>query len=191
MIKKLLKYLFTRNNVLCYDKNDSRIEGSVIMGEEEKSKKTLTVFDVANFFRSKESMTHKKLQKLVYYAYAWYIALYNDTVENITNKLCVDTVFEAWVHGPVCRKLYDVYSNNYGQVDKYKNELNELIVGDLKKFLEEIYKVFGKYSGDELEMMSHNEYPWQNARNTLSRSEPSNNIISEVDMFVYYNNLND
>ena len=182
----MLKKLFTWYNKLCYDKTNKKGDSM----EKEVSNNHLTVFDIANFFRSKEAMTHKKLQKLVYYAYAWYIALYNDTKDNLLNKLCIDTTFEAWVHGPVCKKLYDFYSNNYGQVDKYKGHLNELIVGDLKKFLEEIYKVFGKYTGDELEVMSHNEYPWQNARNTLSPSEPSNNIISEVDMFVYYNNLN-
>ena len=149
----------------------------------------LTVFDVANFFRSKEKMTHKKLQKLVYYAYAWYIALNNDSKDNIQNVLCKNTVFEAWVHGPVCHVLYDEYSNNYGMVEKYNGKLNPLITGELKKFLEKIYKTFGKFTGDDLEAMSHRETPWQNARNTLSPSEPSNEPISEADMFVYYNNL--
>ncbi len=149
----------------------------------------LTVFDVACFFSSKEEMTHKKLQKLVYYAYAWYIALNNDSKDNIRNKLCENTTFEAWVHGPVCHKLYDKYSNNYGMVNKYKGTLSPIIKGELKSFLDRIYKTFGKYTGDELEEMSHREMPWQNARNTLSPSEPSNEPILESDMFVYYNNL--
>ena len=54
--------------------------------------KVLTIFDVANYFRSKEEMTHKKLQKLVYYAYAWYIALYNENKDEIKNKLCDDAM---------------------------------------------------------------------------------------------------
>lgn len=149
----------------------------------------LTVFDVANFFRSKERMTHKKLQKLVYYAYAWYIALNNESENNIQNVLCDDTTFEAWVHGPVCRKLYDKYSNNYGMVDKYEGELASSIVGELEKFLNKIYKTFGKFTGDDLEDMTHHEMPWQNARDTLLPSQPSNKVILESDMFVYYNNL--
>ncbi len=152
-------------------------------------KKELTVFDVANFFRSKEDMTHKKLQKLVYYAYAWYIALYNEDKNQINTRLCKNTSFEAWVHGPVCRELYNVYSGNYGVVEKYKGNLNSLICGDLKKFLEKIYKVFNVYTGDELEYMTHQEYPWQNARNTLEPSAPSSNKILEEDMFTFYNNL--
>lgn len=85
----------------------------------------LTVFDVANFFRSKEEMSHKKLQKLVYYAYAWYIALKNENKDNLENKLFYNCHFEAWIHGPVCPKLYIEYSNNYGQVSKYKGKLDE------------------------------------------------------------------
>ena len=149
----------------------------------------LTVFDVANFFSSKERMTHKKLQKLVYYAYAWYIALNNDSKDNIQNVLYQDTVFEAWVHGPVCHKLYDKYSNNYGMVDKYTGKLNPLITGELEKFLNKIYKTFSKFTGDDLETMTHREMPWQNARNTLPPSAPSNNPILKTDMFVYYNSL--
>ena len=180
-VKKMLQYLFNKSKK-CYDLY--RIEERGV-----EMKKELSVFDVADFFRSKQQMTHKKLQKLVYYAYAWYIALYNEDKEDIQNRLCKDTVFEAWVHGPVCRKLYDSFSNNYGMVDKYKGEINPLIEGELKKFLEKIYKVFGKYTGDELESMTHQESPWKNARNNLSPSEPSNEPILESDMFVFYNSL--
>lgn len=156
---------------------------------ERMEKSELTVFDVANFFRSKEEMSHKKLQKLVYYAYAWYIALKNESKDNLENKLFYNCHFEAWIHGPVCPKLYIEYSNNYGQVSKYKGKLDKNITGELKKFLELIYKVFGKYTGDELETMTHKEMPWQNARDTLPPYEPSNKKISEEDMFVFYNSL--
>ena len=181
MAKKRVKYMFTRIKILCYH--------LFKIGEREMKKEELTVFDVANYFSSKSAMSHKKLQKLVYYAYAWYIALYNENENDLKNKLCVDTKFEAWVHGPVCKKLYNKYSNSYGQVDKYNGKINNLITGELKKYLETIYKVFGKYTGDELEYMTHREMPWQNARNTLKPYMSSNEIISEKDMFVYYNSL--
>ena len=67
------------------------------------------VINVASFFLNKDpNMTHKKLQKLVYYAYVWYIVENNDDCFNISNKLFDDEI-EAWVHGPVCRNLYDSY----------------------------------------------------------------------------------
>ena len=181
LAKKVVIYIFTTAQKLWYDVNDRR--------REKMDNKKITVFDVADFFRQKEAMTHKKLQKLVYFAYAWYIALYNDSKDNLQNKLCVDTEFQAWVHGPVCKKLYDKYSNNYGHVDKYDGDLNPSINGEIKSFLEKIYKVFGKYTGDDLESMTHKEFPWQNARNTLEPYMPSNAVIAEEDMFVYYNSL--
>lgn len=149
----------------------------------------LSVFDVANFFSSKEVMTNKKLQKLVYYAYAWYIALNNDDRNNINNRLSENTIFEAWVHGPVCRRLWNSIPTNYGIVDRFDGKISPLITGELEKFLNKIYKTFGKYTGDELEEMTHNEDPWKNARKNLAPSEPSNEPILESDMFVYYNSL--
>ena len=64
-----------------------------------------TVFDIANWFLEKQSMTHKKLQKMCYYAQAWSYAL--------KNRPIMDAEFEAWVHGPVCRELYEKYKGNY------------------------------------------------------------------------------
>ena len=58
-----------------------------------------SVFDVANWFLSKGSVTHKKLQKLCYYSQAWHCALYDGT------PLFAERI-EAWVHGPVIPELY-------------------------------------------------------------------------------------
>ena len=61
---------------------------------------------LAQWFLSVSSMSNKKLQKLCYYAYCWYIVFYND-IELITKEnkgdirvLCSDP-FQAWIHGPV------------------------------------------------------------------------------------------
>ncbi|MDT2255436.1 DUF4065 domain-containing protein [Paenibacillus larvae] len=51
-----------------------------------------------------ESMT-QKLQKLCYYAYSFYLAIYE--------KKLFDDNFEAWVHGPVNPQLYTEY-REYG-----------------------------------------------------------------------------
>lgn len=48
---------------------------------------TYSILDIANWFLSKEPMTHKKLQKLCYYAQAWGLALYNIRI--------MDTKFKA------------------------------------------------------------------------------------------------
>lgn len=47
----------------------------------------ITPEKVAEFFLTKKELTPKKIQKLVYYAYAWFIALNNDSENDISNVL--------------------------------------------------------------------------------------------------------
>ncbi|MGN0639342.1 MAG: Panacea domain-containing protein [Oscillospiraceae bacterium] len=82
------------------------------------------ITDVANWFLSKESMTHKKLQKLCYYAQAWGLALFNLRI--------TDSRFEAWVHGPVSPGLFQLYKEFYWHpIPRYTGALAESAV--LKK----------------------------------------------------------
>ena len=139
-----------------------------------------TIFDIANWFLSKEGMTHKKLQKLCYYAQAWYLALYK-------SKL-IDGDFEAWVHGPVNSSLYHIYKDHGWQTIRKKRQkpiLNELV----EDFLERIWVTYGDYDGHQLEAFTHEETPWINARRGLGPWENSKNIISVKDMEEYYFDL--
>lgn len=60
------------------------------------------VMKVVNWFLSKESMTPKKIQIMVYYAYAWVLTIMNDSVDNLQFRLFGNPI-EAWVHGPVVK----------------------------------------------------------------------------------------
>jgi len=135
------------------------------------------IFDLANAFLSISSMTHKKLQKLCYYAKAWYLALYDTNI--------ITEPFEAWVHGAVQPELYQKYKP-YGfnyiprvfEVDRIPEEF--------LSFSREIYRSYGALSGDDLEELNHSEAPWKNARVGLQRWQGSHNIISEDDMKTFY-----
>ena len=131
---------------------------------------------IANFFLTKSELTPKKIQKLVYYAYSWFIALYNNSADEIENIL-FDEVPEAWIHGPVFPSLYTTFKDyNWNEVPKIKEEMvfeND----DLKSFLEDIWSKFGKFSADQLEYMTHQEMPWINARKNVNSNEPSNQKI--------------
>lgn len=148
----------------------------------------ITVFDVADYFLSRDSLTPKKLQKLVYYAYAWFIALNNENVNEITNILFNEQP-EAWIHGPVFPSLYDKYKiynwNEIGKIDDSSFKLNK----DIKAFLNDVWIKFGKFSADELEYMTHQEEPWAKARKNISSTMRSNEKISNEDIFTYYNGL--
>ena len=147
----------------------------------------ITAIMIAKYFLTKESMTQKKLQKLVYYAYAWYIVSFNNNVNRIKNLLFIEKP-EAWVHGPVFRTLYDAYRaygwNNIPKVDNYNFKDK-----GLEKFLDSIWDIFGKYDGNELEVMTHKETPWIKARNGISAIAPSTEKINKEDIYLYYSNI--
>lgn len=139
----------------------------------------ISVFDVAKWFLSHSSMTHKKLQKLCYYAQAWFCALYDGEPLFKEN-------FEAWVHGPVCRELYPKYAD-YGWSEIPEETKNDdLFDEETLNLLNAVWNLYGQYSGDQLEELTHKEMPWQNQRNGLKEYEPSNNVISIADMRNYY-----
>lgn len=148
----------------------------------------VSVFDIADFFLSKDSLTPKKLQKLVYYAYAWFIALNNENEDEITNVLFNEQP-EAWIHGPVFPSLYDRYKGyNWNEIEKKEIDSSKLNK-DLKAFLNDAWMKFGKFSADELEYMTHQEGPWARARNNIAHTMRSNEKISNRDIFIYYNGL--
>lgn len=147
---------------------------------DEFGKKYGDIFDLADAFLCISSMTHKKLQKLCYYAKAWYLAL-NDT--NI-----VEESFEAWVHGavqPILYQKYKVYGFGYIPLNHRETEVPE----EFLSFAREIYDAYGDLNGNELEQLNHTETPWLNARKGLKPWQGSNHIIDEEDMKVYYRNL--
>ena len=153
-----------------YERNYSLTDGDV-------NKKKGDVFDLAKAFLSIESMTHKKLQKLCYYAKAWYLALYDENI--------IDEAFEAWVHGAVQPLLYQEYKiYEFGYIPLFAEA--ELLPEEFVSFAQQIYDSYGELDGDELERLNHSEKPWINAREGLKPWQGCNRIISENDMKEYY-----
>lgn len=125
-------------------------------------------------------MTPKKLQKMCYYAYSWYLTLYN-------KNLFDDGKFEAWVHGPVNVKLYRKY-REYGWSNIEKQKEPELNI-ELKGFLNLIFDTFSRYDGDQLEIMTHSEEPWLEARKGYEPDEACNVLISDDTIKSFYSRL--
>ena len=122
-----------------------------------------SIEDLAQWFLSKEPMTHKKLQKLCYYAVAWGYALYGE-------QIFKDDSFEAWIHGPASPTLYQKYKiNGWGIIKQSKKTPN--FSKKTTYLLESIWKTYGDKNGDELEAISHKEKPWKEARKGLTEDE--------------------
>lgn len=143
--------------------------------------KHTTAFDVAKFFiasfqKKNKEISNLKLQKLLYYAQAWHLALYGPV-------LFQDSI-EAWVHGPVVRDVFRNYKE-YGW-----HPISERVQADgLDEFsfhLKEVIRRYGKFDAVTLERMTHQETPWREARGTLAPDEPSNRVITTESMKNYY-----
>lgn len=141
----------------------------------------ISIQELAHWFLNKESMTHKKLQKICYYAVAWGWAL-------MDRNLITDDRFEAWVHGPVAPALYEAYKpfswNDIPRVDSAPSVANAT-----SELFESVWLTYGDQSGNELEALSHSEKPWIEARGSLKPDQPSHNPISTTVMRDFYNSI--
>lgn len=114
-------------------------------------------------------LTPLKLQKLMFYADAWHM---------VTNgEELVPDRFEAWVHGPVLRSVYYRFQRYRWNPIGEDVDCPEL-APETKDFLDELYKVFGGFSGYELEQLTHQEAPWKQARGGLP---PDANCETKID----------
>ena len=138
------------------------------------------IFVLARAFLGISSMTNKKLQKLCYYAKAWYLALYDNNI--------VDEQFQAWVHGAVQPALYAHYKK-YGFEKIPMCDQVDDIPEEFQSFAAEIYASYGHLTGDELEAINHQEEPWIKARGNLKPWEKCTNEISEDDMKAFYREM--
>ena len=132
-------------------------------------------------------MSPKKLQKILYYAYSWTLALLNEKVDDLSFKLFDDQI-EAWVHGPVVPYIYYKYKEyGWDNIPKVNNFNISSFPEDVLDVLEQVWEAYGNFSGNELEFITHREAPWILARRGCSVSSPSSTPISDVTIFEYYN----
>lgn len=146
-----------------------------------------TILRVAEWFLSKAPMSSRKLQTLCYYAYVWYIVFFNE-IDSINSeseiKTLGDDAFEAWNHGPTCRRLY----NRYGKyADNIPKEANVPIFSDdITDLLNQVWQVYGCLSMFQLEALAHREDPWRQARGSCRIGDACTSKISPLAILRYY-----
>jgi uncharacterized phage-associated protein len=134
-------------------------------------------------------MSHLKLQKLLYYCYAMHLAYFEEEL--------FDGDFEAWIHGPVSRELWNTvreHSLLYDDI-KYnisKGEVNPIetvektLTSDQLQLIDDTLSELGKLTGFELENMTHSEDPWINARKGVTPGDRCNEKIDKDLIKAYY-----
>lgn len=129
-----------------------------------------------------DAITPLKLQKLIYYAQAWFLALEG-------RPLFRDRI-EAWAHGPVCRTVYERYRDyGWGSIPAPEDDID--LKQDEIEHLEMIMDAYGDMSAKKLEHLTHNEDPWIEARGDLSPEERCNTAISHESMREFYKDIYD
>ncbi|NOT58990.1 MAG: SocA family protein [Acidobacteria bacterium] len=136
--------------------------------------------NVANYFLSQvdeeagDLISNLKLQKLVYYAQGFHLAMYDQPL--------FPEAIEAWGHGPVVPTLYQSFKAYGSQPLPCPVDLDFSIYSpETKELLDEVYSVYGQFSAWKLRNMTHEEPPWKNTK--LSE------VISHDSMRDYFKTL--
>jgi len=135
-------------------------------------------------------MSHLKLQKLLFYCDAYHLAYFETEI--------IPESFEAWVHGPVCREVYNSLKDNsilhtdlefdINSDQDPDNVINDNLNSSQLELTKSILNTLHSWTGIELEASTHLEWPWIEARNGLPPSTPCSNKISKVTTQKFYFN---
>ena len=142
-----------------------------------------TALEVADWFRgavdrgSGDSLTHLKLQKLVYYAQAWSLAL--------LNRPLFEEELQAWAHGPVAISVWHAFKDHGWEALPAPEEMPEFD-DETTELLRDVHRSYGEHSAKKLEDLTHGEDPWLRARGDLPAEAKSNAIISREHMARFY-----
>lgn len=102
-----------------------------------------------------EPVTNMKLQKLLYYAYSWYL------VEKEGKETLFNEEIEAWQYGPVIRSVYNIY--NKFKADIIKESLggdDSVLNEEQKSLVRETFLAYGDKTAIQLMRLTHSETPW-------------------------------
>jgi uncharacterized phage-associated protein len=131
------------------------------------------------------SLSHLKLQKLLYYCQSWFLAYEK-------NKL-FDGKFQAWIHGPVNRQIYDRFKDTkyiyslINMTDVKEENLSFPTLTELEKvYINAVLETYAPFSDGQLETMTHNEKPWIDAREGYEPFQRCEEEINETTMETFY-----
>ena len=152
---------------------------------------------IANFFidrYGRNGITPLKLQKLIYLAHGWHLALYDD-------PLVDDEYAEAWQYGPVFPSIYHEFkefgrgpiSRSATDVDFKDNQFVSTTPRidkrdrETTRLLERIWEIHGKHSGLHLSALTHQEdSPWDITVKNMDGTFKRNEHISDMTIKDYY-----
>jgi uncharacterized phage-associated protein len=111
------------------------------------------------------------VQKLVYYAQGFHLAIYDTPLFN--------EPIVKWAHGPVVESLYKEYKKYGSSAIPVPDTVDtSMFTKKQKELLNEVFDVYGQFSAWKLRCMTHEEPPWKQA--------VTNGIIDQEIMQEYF-----
>ncbi len=104
---------------------------------------------LADVFGDNE-LTKLKLQKLLYYSYAYYLVFKKERLFN--------SRIEKWQYGPVVPEIWESADKNWFLTKNADSGCT--LTDDQKTIIQDVYKVYGRYAAWTLSEMTHAETPW-------------------------------
>jgi len=130
---------------------------------------------VANYFldlakKDVVGLSPMKLQKLIYFAHGWHLAIYE-------GEPLINEQLQAWDYGPVAASVYHEFKKfGGGKIESFGIDFDldndELITPRIPMddsrtiaLLNKVWSVYGKYSGVQLSNLTHEQNSaWSKAR---------------------------
>ncbi len=104
--------------------------------------------------KEKEGVTNLKLQKLLYFAQAYFLS-------KLGRQLFTEKI-EAWEYGPVVPEVYKKYRTN-GSDPIFSEDDKSSLTDEDKEELKKVWDTFGGYSASRLVDIAHAHNPWKEA----------------------------
>lgn len=137
-----------------------------------------SVHDVAAYIvGSIGRISTMKLQKLAYYSQAWNLVWLEEPL--------FDSEIQAWINGPVVWDLFDKHRGRF-TVDSWPEGDASNLRKPETQTIDAVLDAYGKFNGQQLSALSHQEDPWIEAREGLSQTQSSSAPISLDRMQQYY-----
>lgn len=130
-----------------------------------------------------DTISPLKLQKLVYYAQAWHLVVFD--------KPLFDDTIEAWTHGPTIPAIYKRFNHVHRESIPRENLCGNGhdcpdFPFDTEEFLEDIRYKYGERSAGFLEAQVCREVPWRKARRKKKEGKHGIAEITRESMRMYY-----
>lgn len=132
--------------------------------------------------------SHVKLQKLLYFIQAWHLAILESPI--------IDDEFEAWVHGPVSRQIWD-YLKDHSKLyrgliikedakERVFEKISTSLTKDQIELIDDVLNEYGDKTDYHLETLTHLDPPWIKARAGYGPNENCNVVIPKEEIKKFY-----